>query len=143
MLFLTSEDAKKKSDRDAIINTFQNDPNKDAVVLFASQIGCAGVSFSEASVLVKIDTSYKTYVEEQSNCRLVSVNKNGEASLANKEKHVYVIALNLDTLTRVFYNMLCAEVANGFEVGRQNHKDFMEKLKNGQNIADSDCLSLA
>ena len=51
ILFFTSEDAPCTKDRNDIIDQFRTD--EQSRVLFASQIGSAGVSFAPASVLFK------------------------------------------------------------------------------------------
>ena len=134
ILFFTSEDAVGIKDRDDIINQFRTDAQ--SYVLFASQIGSAGVSFAPAHVLIKLDVCYKTHLEEQSSHRCnplpdaTSLNNDGNA----EENRVETMVTNTDVSSRVFLNELCAGIANMCGAGRRDGRSFLEDVSNGLNL---------
>jgi len=134
ILFFTSEDAVRSKDRDDIINQFRTDAQ--SYVLFASQIGSAGVSFAPAHVLIKLDVCYKTHLEEQSSHRC---NPLPDASNSNndgnaEENRVEAILTNVEVVTRVFNTELCAGIANMCGAGRRDGRSFLEDVSNGLNL---------
>jgi superfamily II DNA or RNA helicase len=134
ILFFTSEDAKKLEDRDDIIDQFRTD--EQSYVLFASQIGSAGVSFAPASVLIKLDVCYKTHLEEQSSHRC---NPLPSATILNddndvEENRVETIVTTLDVFSRVLLNELCAGFANMCGAGRRDGRSSVEAVRNARGL---------
>ena len=134
ILFLTSEDAPDTKDRNDIIDQFRTDAQ--SYVLFASQIGSAGVSFAPASVLFKLDVGYKTHLEEQSSYRCSrlpnSDNANNDDNAGENRHEIVVTSIN--SSTRVFLNELLAGLNNFSGAGRRDGSSYMEIVKDAENI---------
>ena len=134
ILFLTSEDAPDTKDRNDIIDQFGKD--SQSCVLFASQIGSAGVSFAPASVLFKLDVGYKTHLEEQSSyrcCRLPNLDNANNDDNAEENRHETVVT-SIDGSTRVFLNELLAGLNNFSGAGRGDGSSYMEIVRNAKNL---------
>jgi len=134
ILFLTSEDAPRTKDRNDIIDQFRTD--EQSRVLFASQIGSAGVSFAPASVIFKLDVGYKTHLEEQSSYRCSRLPNPDDANNDdNAEKNCHeIVVTSIDGSTRVFLNELLAGLNNFSGAGRRDGSSYMEIVRNAKNL---------
>ena len=132
ILFFTSEDAPCTKDRNDIIDQFRTD--EQSRVLFASQIGSAGVSFAPASVIFKLDVGYKTHLEEQSSYRCSRLPNPDDANNDdNAEKNCHeIVVTSIDGSTRVFLNELLAGLNNFSGAGRRDGSSYMEIVRNAK-----------
>ena len=133
-MFFTSEDAPCTKDRNDIIDQFRTD--EQSRVLFASQIGSAGVSFAPASVLFKLDVGYKTHLEEQSSYRCSRLPNPDDANNDdNAEQNCHeIVVTSIDGSTRVFLNELLAGLNNFSGAGRRDGSSYMEIVKDAKNL---------
>ena len=134
ILFLTSEDAPCTKDRNDIIDQFRTD--EQSRVLFASQIGSAGVSFAPASVLFKLDVGYKTHLEEQSSYRCSRLPNPDDANNDdNAEENCHeIVVTSIDGSTRVFRNELYAGLNNLSGAGRGDGSSYTTIVRNAKNL---------